>query len=299
MEITTQDAIMVFDDQEYEAKEAFLYLQEIYSVSHPNIFHEILQHVRINENIDAYDVSWILRFIGRACKYSFLEKCADVISSESYDEYVKNILGQKKNELLRFEKPQYVHQASALAASSSPTKHTEVPNNPNSSFNRIINMLKKESQLSTNNTNIANSARSNNGENVYHIAAKDLNISLLSNIIKANIDKKLINQIDNDGNTPLLAALKTKSTNSKNDVVTQLLKANGDPNIQDKDGNTILHLAAMNKDAALYTIITTLCDNADDSLRNNAGQTPMEIYPLLKPKKISGFISLSSADSTI
>jgi uncharacterized protein len=88
-------------------------------------------------------------------------------------------------------------------------------------------------------------------------------------LIRAGAD---VNIVDSDGETALSCA-----TSRTLEVIEELLKRGANPNIQSKrfSGETPLHLAAMN--GSTQTVELLLRYGANPAIRNNEGQTPLDI----------------------
>ena len=100
---------------------------------------------------------------------------------------------------------------------------------------------------------------------------------------KPDLVRRVFQYQGDDGRT-LLHLLAMKSYNKKLEECWNILFSLGfDINIQDGMGNTLLHSAAMFKNNELYAQLITWV--ANPSIRNQAGQTPLDIVRFTKGKK--------------
>ena len=93
---------------------------------------------------------------------------------------------------------------------------------------------------------------------------------IVSRLIKARAD---LNIQSTFGNT----ALHWAAFNEHNDVTCTLLKAGADLNIQNKDGKTVLHWAAERGNQEFVSKLVQA--GADPDLQNNEGKTPIQVAP--------------------
>ncbi|MCP5369897.1 MAG: ankyrin repeat domain-containing protein [Rickettsiaceae bacterium] len=90
---------------------------------------------------------------------------------------------------------------------------------------------------------------------------------------------------DEDGNTPLHLA----SLLGKTEVVKALLEANINPNRQNKDGNTALHIAVrdiQHCQGYLEVVNLLIKNKADLNIQNETGDTPLHIASLFGKKEV-------------
>lgn len=80
------------------------------------------------------------------------------------------------------------------------------------------------------------------------------------------------NIINKEGNTPLLVAMRTK----KFDIAKLLIKKNADLTIADPEGNTVLHCAAIADQPEIIEQLLT-GNKASIGIQNKAGQTPLHL----------------------
>jgi ankyrin repeat protein len=126
-----------------------------------------------------------------------------------------------------------------------------------------------------------------NGANVNIVIGKALYFALKmenSNIVELLIDKGATYS-DSLNNTLLHIAASNKIT----DIVELLIKKGADVNMQNKDGNTPLHIAALNKNVHYKAleknkkIIDLLIENkADVNMQNKDGNTPLHTAVISK-----------------
>lgn len=115
-----------------------------------------------------------------------------------------------------------------------------------------------------------------NGQNVLHIifAKSDerLTLIILDHVLKnLNDFHNLLSMKDYNGNTPLMIAMLYGSLR----VVKLLLNFNTDIHSQNKDGNNILHLAALSKCESLVLQTCFYIDSSVLNITNKDGQTPL------------------------
>jgi len=111
--------------------------------------------------------------------------------------------------------------------------------------------------------------RTPNGETVLHAASMIESAALTTDLIRAGAD---VNAANNDGETPLQWAALTGTFLA----VKALADAGADLNVQDaRLGNTPLHAAVAHDDIVLIHYL--LSRNARTDIRNNAGQTALEL----------------------
>ena len=91
---------------------------------------------------------------------------------------------------------------------------------------------------------------------------------IVSRLINAGAD---LNIQSNFGNT----ALHWAAFNDYNDVTSTLLGAGADLNIQNKDGKTVLHWAAEKSNEEFVSKLVAA--GADPYLQNNEGKTPIQV----------------------
>jgi uncharacterized protein len=112
-------------------------------------------------------------------------------------------------------------------------------------------------------------ARTPNGETVLHAASMIESAALTTALIEAGAE---VNAANNDGETALQWAALTGTFLA----VKALADAGGDLNVQDaRQGNTPLHAAVLHDD--IVTIHFLLSRNVRTDIRNNAGQTALEL----------------------
>ncbi|MDO8313610.1 MAG: ankyrin repeat domain-containing protein, partial [Sideroxyarcus sp.] len=87
--------------------------------------------------------------------------------------------------------------------------------------------------------------------------------------------KANVHAADDEGNTVLLLAARSNSSDAVIDVVKQLLKKKADISVRNKDGSTVLHLVVdvWGDDATLCEFLIT--SGADVNSRNAKGETPL------------------------
>ena len=91
---------------------------------------------------------------------------------------------------------------------------------------------------------------------------------IVSRLINARADLNIQSPF---GNT----ALHWAAFNEHNDVTSTLLKAGADLNIQNKDGKTVLHWAAEKSNQEFVSKLVEA--GADPDLQNNEGKTPIQV----------------------
>src|SRR5690606_1398910 len=100
-----------------------------------------------------------------------------------------------------------------------------------------------------------------------HNAIQKGDITQIKKLISA--DPNCINVKDNDGITPLSAAILA----GKRPVIDLLISKGADIAVKDEEGITALHLAATAGDAA--TVRQLLAKGANPSVKSNTGFTPL------------------------
>lgn len=95
-----------------------------------------------------------------------------------------------------------------------------------------------------------------------------------------------VNAKNNDGDTPLSLL---DSDKYQTNMMNVLLKNKANPNIPDKNGDTVLHKFARN--GKLYPVKMLLKYGADPTLKNNKGETPLEAANSRKYEKDEDMIA--------
>ena len=108
---------------------------------------------------------------------------------------------------------------------------------------------------------------------------------IISVLLDAGAD---VNAINNDMDTPLsmlrVVFIEFKDFATMQTVLNQLVQAGADINCRDKFGDTLLHVAANNDNAALAEAVLAL--GADRALVNHSGDTPYDIASRLNSSSV-------------
>ena len=85
----------------------------------------------------------------------------------------------------------------------------------------------------------------NNGDVPLHCAVRTDHLDIFQLVL--NKSSKVIDRKNNEGDTPLLLALKLHGKKNSFSIIDDLVRSYADINAQDSDGNTALHLSSSNK----------------------------------------------------
>ena len=132
-------------------------------------------------------------------------------------------------------------------------------------------------------------ARGDSGLTIAHKAAHDVAMLKFFESRGANL-KAQFNTQDNGGYTPFHSAINNYDVDMSKSVIRFLLARGANPNIQNKDGDTPLHLsaiAASRRDDVSATKILANTENIDLSKKNNRGETFFDL--LIKGGKFRAF----------
>jgi len=110
-----------------------------------------------------------------------------------------------------------------------------------------------------------------NGISAFNLAALRNRREILNELLKN--DCVLVNQLDLNGNTPLISLLKPKRSQYLVDIIEKLIKRGADINLKDHSGNTALTYAIQNKNLEVIKLLVT--NGGDMNLKNNWFKSPL------------------------
>ncbi|VDI23281.1 Hypothetical predicted protein, partial [Mytilus galloprovincialis] len=120
-----------------------------------------------------------------------------------------------------------------------------------------------------------------NGDTPLHLACQAGQTEILNLLLKYDIDT-CINRPNVKGYTPFYLAI----SNGHIDIANTIIKHGADPNYQNEDGSTPLHIACeTNKLEMVKTCLVQY--NVDTNKEDNKGRTPLDISKIHKLKDIS------------